>query len=129
MSNKGVGALIHCPATARYLVVRRDSGDYSGTWCCLGGGVDKGESLKQALFRELYEEANIFRKDILTVTPKCVVKSGDYLYTNCLATCEKELYPKLNEEHDGYMWVTREELLNLNLHPKFKLALNEILKD
>lgn len=129
MTNKGVGALIHCPAADRYLVVRRNKSDYNGTWCCLGGGVDPGETLKEALFRELYEEANIYRKDIQTVRPKCVVRSGDYLYTNCLATCESELFPTLNEEHDGYLWVTKSELFNLTLHPKFKLALPEILKD
>jgi len=56
--NAGIGALIWNPATQRYLLLRRggqrDFG--AGSWDCVTGRVDQGESFEQAVHREVMEE-------------------------------------------------------------------------
>jgi 8-oxo-dGTP pyrophosphatase MutT (NUDIX family) len=54
----GIAALIWDPATDRYLLLRRSAQkDYgAGSWECVTGHVDQGESFTQAVQREVREE-------------------------------------------------------------------------
>lgn len=54
----GIAALIWNPATDQYLLLRRAaSKDFgAGSWECITGRVDQGESFTQAIVREVYEE-------------------------------------------------------------------------
>lgn len=52
-------AAIVCTADGRYLLQRRDATPtifYPDHWGCFGGAIEKGESPKEALHRELREE-------------------------------------------------------------------------
>ena len=41
-------------------------GKYHGPfWCLVGGGVESGETVKEAAIREIYEEVGIVKEDIL----------------------------------------------------------------
>ncbi len=54
----GIAALIWNPATDQYLLLRRSAQkDFgAGSWECVTGHVDQGESFSQALHREVGEE-------------------------------------------------------------------------
>lgn len=56
----GIAALIYNPAGKRYLFLRRaEHRDFlGGSWECVTGRVDQGESYTQALHREVREELN-----------------------------------------------------------------------
>jgi 8-oxo-dGTP diphosphatase len=54
----GVGALVRCASTRKYLVLRRSAAkDFGGgAWECVTGRVDQGEGFTEAVLREVYEE-------------------------------------------------------------------------
>lgn len=96
------GAIIYDGAL---LIVRRAEHDehYAGYWELPGGGVDEGETLEQALVREVFEETG------LTVTG---VQPFYYSFTygntlerhyKCEVTSsDVKISP---EEHQDYKWV------------------------
>src|SRR3972149_5855545 len=54
----GIGALVWCASTQKYLVLRRsaDKDFGSGAWECVTGRVDQGEGFTEAALREVNEE-------------------------------------------------------------------------
>jgi 8-oxo-dGTP diphosphatase len=54
----GIGALVWCPSTRKYLVLRRSAAkDFGGgAWECVTGRVDQGEGFTEAVLREIHEE-------------------------------------------------------------------------
>jgi 8-oxo-dGTP diphosphatase len=54
----GIGALVWCASTRKYLVLRRsaDKDFGGGAWECVTGRVDQGEGFTEAVLREVYEE-------------------------------------------------------------------------
>ncbi len=50
-------AIVACvDGSGRVLLVRQIAGPYAGAWLLPGGGVDEGETLEEALRREMREE-------------------------------------------------------------------------
>lgn len=120
-TGKGAGILFYAIKTRRFLLVKRsDEGDWSGTWACLGGGVDPGESIKEGALREAFEEG-AFDGDVELV-PLHVSEQPDFVYHNMLGILDDEFEPVLNDEHTEYMWVTRDHFPK-PLHPDFAAAL------
>jgi 8-oxo-dGTP pyrophosphatase MutT (NUDIX family) len=54
----GVGALVWCATTRKYLVLKRsaDKDFGGGAWECVTGRVDQGEGFTEAVLREIHEE-------------------------------------------------------------------------
>jgi dihydroneopterin triphosphate diphosphatase len=118
-----------------------------GFWQPVTGGMEKEDkSLTDAAFRELKEEANIQRKDILTIFPEVhyfemnkhyLTKESIHLMKeyvfgfevspDLVISINKNIYP----EHEEIKWVSFKEALKLLKWKDNKEAfkkLNDILK-
>jgi 8-oxo-dGTP pyrophosphatase MutT (NUDIX family) len=110
---EGVGALIYSKSTNRYLFLLRNKHRQAGYWGIAGGKIDSGETVIQALVREIQEEVGqdyTSKKFIPLET--FTADNEKFVYYTFLATVDQEFVPTLNEEHRGYCWV------ELNDHPK-----------
>ena len=110
---EGVGTLIYARSTNRYLFLLRNKQRQQGHWGIAGGRVEAGETVVQALVREIQEEIGedyTNRKFIPLET--FTADNEKFVYYTFLVTVELEFVPQLNSEHRGYCWV---ELAD---HPK-----------
>jgi 8-oxo-dGTP pyrophosphatase MutT (NUDIX family) len=110
---EGTGALIYSIKTHRYLFLLRNGSKYSGTWGLPGGKIDPGETVAQALAREIEEElGGVIRDAKLIPIEKFTSDNGKFTYHTFLIPVDDEFVPVLNFEHRGYAWVAVED------HPK-----------
>ena len=114
----GIGALIWDPNAGKYLLLRRaDHRDFKGgSWECVTGRVDQGESYEQALHREVREEigsvvqiefliatTHFYRgeqqpeNELLGVIYSCIIQNPEQAY--------------FGAEHSEQRWVTAEEAI------------------
>lgn len=112
-------ALVREVENGRYLLLQRASTKDvgAGSWECVTGRVDQGESFEEALYREVQEEigvtptiefivgtthfhrgASIPENELLGVGYACTIPSASLI--------------QVGEEHDDHRWVTAEELLD-----------------
>ena len=114
------------PLICEFFIARRN--DIKDAWQFPQGGIDEGESSKEALFRELKEEIGTDKIEIIAKYPK-------QLKYDFPKTVAKRMYPfdgqiqtyflvklksnakiNLNTKHpefDDYRFVKREEIFNL----------------
>jgi len=94
------------------LIVQRASDDEvgSGTWECVGGKVDFGEDLEQALVREIQEEVGltVSVEMILYATTFKTDPSRQVVLLTYLCGSEGRAVI-LSEEHSNFSWVTKEQ--------------------
>lgn len=110
---EGTGALIYSTKTHRYLFLLRNGNKYSGTWGLPGGKIDRGETVAQALAREIEEElGGVIAGAKLIPIEKFTSDNGKFTYHTFLIPVDDEFVPVLNNEHRGYAWVAVED------HPK-----------
>jgi len=129
---EGVGALIYSRNTKRYLFLLRNASTYSGTWGLVGGRIDAGELITEALFREISEEtgANLSKEKIIPIET-FTADNLRFVYYTFLISIADEFVPILNHEHRGYCWVNLEDHPR-PLHPgvwktfKFKVVVDKI---
>ena len=115
----GSGVLFCCKATSRMLfVLRSKTSESPGTWCCIGGGVEPGETVEQGCRREVAEEARYTLPYSLIPMHKCV--SDNYVFHNYFAFVDEEFVPALNEEHTEFVWSAE---LPQPIHPNFLKSL------
>lgn len=106
------GALIYSTSTNRYLFLLRNERQ-SGTWGLVGGKLITGESVSQALLREMHEEiGGTIRDPKFIPIEKFTSSNGKFIYHTFVCPVDSEFVPELNSEHRGYCWV------RLNDHPK-----------
>ena len=100
-------------ANGRVLIVRRQGGAYgSGRWCLPGGKVDYGETVEQALAKELREETALectsahflFYQDSLPLAP------GTMHGVNLYFVCTVAGTIALNAESSEYGWIGPDDL-------------------
>jgi hypothetical protein len=100
------GALFFSLDTERFLFVHRTQGKRSNVWGIVGGNTENQETPWEGLKREIWEE--IGSVDILKTVPLEKFQSRDNSFTfhTYLCIIRKEFMPLLNQEHDGYAWVS-----------------------
>jgi len=108
-----VGALVFNHENKKVLLVRTRK--WSNLWGIPGGKVKFGETLEQALRREIKEETNLEIENIrLAIVQDCIHSSEFYrdahfVLMNYVCNCVGEPDVKLNSEAQEYRWATLEE--------------------
>lgn len=113
-----------CQVGETFLLLQRNEDKLvGGMWSLPGGKVDPGETLEQAVVRELLEETGIVAKDPEFKMTRYV--RGDVLdfvlhifVVRLPKNPEKIVLCK--DEHQDFKWVTPKEALEMNLVPGSK---------
>lgn len=108
------------------LLKRSNEGDHAGVFAFAGGKIEDGETPEQAVIREVHEEIGY---DIVSpLTEIAHTNDGRVDYTTYVTVAPEAFSPILNDEHDGFAWVTIPEAIEtLNLHPAVKKLLVDTL--
>lgn len=115
-----VGALLWNAADGRYLVLRRsDEKDFgAGTWECMTGRVDQGESFREALHREVAEELGTeVQIDLMLGTAHFyrgeATPENEMLMVLYLCSPQDPGAIQTSWEHAEHRWVTAQEAREL----------------
>lgn len=124
----GVGAVvIH---EGRVLLIRRGKEPLRGRWCVPGGTVELGETLEQALVREVREETGLCvrPREVVTVFDRIGREGGRVLYHYVIVDylCDYESGALCAaSDAEAAVFAAPEQLPEYRLHPK---ALEVILQ-
>lgn len=101
------GALFYTLNTNRFLFLHRTKSKHSNVWGLVGGTNEDTETPWTGLQREIKEEIG-FTPEIKKTIPLETFISNDekFLFHTYLCVIETEFIPVLNNEHDGYAWVS-----------------------
>ena len=117
-----------------FLQLRRAAGDFmGGTWQNIYGGIREGETAWQAAIRELREETGLKPLEFYQLdTVNTFYLAADDSVWHCPGFCAvvaSEAAITLNEEHDAFRWLTREQYLTHLLWPGERLACAELYRE
>lgn len=97
----------------KVLIIKRSNYDgvAAGGWECVGGKIEFGEGLEEALMREAKEEVglNITVDKLLYATTFKISPVKQCIVLTYLCRSEKTEVI-LSKEHTNYLWATKEEL-------------------
>lgn len=123
-TGQGAGMIVYCDETGRFLLVKRSpTCDYPGTWCGLGGGVEDGEGLSEAVRREAFEEAQFPEDAPCDLHYIGCQESPGFEFHNYLGVVPEEFDPVLNNEHTEHQWCEWSDFPE-EMHPCMMDALN-----
>ncbi len=118
-------AAVIAPDNSILLLRRSQSVVRPGVWD-LPGGMWEGplESLQEGLLREVKEEVGltIFDCQLTQAVPDLENTIENRLWLSYTARCRSKQVT-LSEEHDDYIWVTRETLANYSLPHVWQITL------
>ncbi|WP_091937488.1 NUDIX domain-containing protein [Propionivibrio dicarboxylicus] len=112
----GAWAVIYCTKTGKVLLGKRSSRvNKGGAWNLFGGRVDEGELPKEALLRELEEEAGLSMaarriSKLDTVTRKSRTGKIERKLHYYITKTKEEFSPDLNREHCDFGWFKVNQL-------------------
>jgi 8-oxo-dGTP pyrophosphatase MutT (NUDIX family) len=108
-----------------YLQHRSDYKErWAGYWGTFGGGIEDGETVAQALEREIKEELSYRVKKPSLIYVQTLVDAKKYAHVEYYDSTQ-ELIPCMNECQDA-RWVTIDEAYDLNLIPHECEALEKV---
>lgn len=110
-----------------YLQHRSDYKErWAGYWGTFGGSIEEGETISQALEREIQEELAYQVANPILIHTQNLGRDKKYVHVELYDTSQK-LIPSKKECKDA-QWVTREEALKLNLIPHEIKVLEEAFR-
>lgn len=140
----GVQAIIYKQVSkgTRFLILKRVM--YWRGWEFVKGGVEKGETLKKAVLREIREETNINSNCVLSCLNTGVEFKFDYsvkmqrergvaggLYKTFIVRVKSKCRVKIDQiekEHDGFAWVSKKEVLRMVKRKNLRDCFEKIYK-
>jgi 8-oxo-dGTP pyrophosphatase MutT (NUDIX family) len=107
------------------LLLRRSSTEdnFAGHWALPGGKADDGETPDQAARREALEEMGDHPDGKRELIDQRATPNGMQFHT-FKQPVENKFVPKLNDEHSGYAWASR-DMLPEPMHPAVKEVLTK----
>ena len=110
----GVGAV--CVRDGRVLLVKRGRGPAVGQWSIPGGRLEHGESLSQAVARELAEETGLRGE----VGPLCGIAERHaagyhFVILDYWVTVDGHTEAVAADDADAVLWASRDDLGRLDL--------------
>lgn len=101
------GSLFYTLDTNRFLLLHRTQSKQNNVWGLVGGKNEETETPWEGLKREIVEEIG-FMPDIKKTIPLETFVSNDdnFNFHTYLCAVSSEFIPQLNDEHDGYAWVS-----------------------
>ena len=100
------GALFYTLDTHRFLFLHRTKGKQNNLWGLVGGTNEDAETPWESLKREISEEIGAV-KIKKTIPLETFVSNDDkFQFHTYLCLVDSEFIPILNDEHDGYAWVS-----------------------
>lgn len=124
------GAIFYSVKTKRFLFLHRNDAKKKPVWGIVGGKIEANETPFESLQREIKEEVG-FNPKIKKTIPIELFTSNDekFSYHTYILLVDEEFLPALNDEHDGYAWVSNKQW-PVPLHAGVKKTLNsKIIKD
>lgn len=101
------GALFYSLETQRFLFIHRARGKQKNLWGLVGGTNENSETPWEGLKREIQEEIGDVTEIKKTLPLETFVSNDSkFLFHTYLCIVKKEFIPILNQEHDGYAWVS-----------------------
>lgn len=116
-----------------YLVVRRAAWVHQGNglWSIPGGARRRVETARETASREFHEEVGAAPDGLTVIAEHAVVMvAGEWEYVTCVGEVPEPVdwSASLTEEHTDIRWVTRAELMELELFQPFADALPRLLE-
>ena len=109
-----VGALIF--DENRQLFLMRSSGKYGSQWIVPGGKIDFGETILNALKREIREETGLILKDIeFKGIRELIEPDRHFIFLEHTATAINTNQVILNSEATEYGWFTKNNLDKIDI--------------
>ena len=101
------GALFYAKSTQRFLLLHRANGKKNNLWGLVGGTNEGAETPFEGLQREITEEIGHLPEIKKTIPLESFISNDQkFLFHTYLCLVEDEFLPVLNDEHDGYAWVS-----------------------
>jgi 8-oxo-dGTP pyrophosphatase MutT (NUDIX family) len=120
-------AILFVAPDGEVLLLRRSSTEenFAGHWALPGGKADDGETAEQAARREAIEEMGDHPDGKRLLLDERTTPTGMVFHT-FKQPVDIKFVPKLNGEHSGYAWASR-DMLPEPLHPAVKELLSKKL--
>jgi mutator protein MutT len=97
----------------KVLFLKRADGDYgAGGWCLPGGKVEYGETVEEAVLKEVWEETHLKCRGLNFLFPQDSLppEPGAMHCINFYFECQASGEPVLNAESDDWAWIGPSEL-------------------
>lgn len=119
-------AVVIAYKNGKLLLLKRGEGApwKPGSWDCPGGGIDEGESPKEAAAREALEEVSMEVRTLRRLTELDV--EGELIHffvTDLFFGNGPNGTLAVGPEHDEFKWVTISEALRMDVVPGLRRAL------
>ncbi len=101
------GALFYTLSTNRFLLLHRTQSKQNNVWGLVGGTNEGYETPWEGLRREIQEEIGTLPEIKKTIPLETFISNDEqFLFHTYLCVVQDEFIPILNNEHDGYCWVS-----------------------
>lgn len=101
------GALFYTLDTNRFLFLHRANGKRNNLWGLVGGTTEGSETPFEGLTREIEEEIGFVPNIKKTIPLETFISNDQHFHFHTyICIIKEEFIPKLNNEHNGYAWVS-----------------------